>query len=246
MRLMIHGIKGRMGHEIAEVAADQHGVTGLAREEGKLGEMPVTTLDKAEFGEIDAIIDFTLPDGLMTLLPQAVAHRLPLVTGTTGLNAEEQKRIEDASHYIPIVQSYNMSLGVNLLAALVEKAATTLPDDFDIEILEMHHRHKKDAPSGTALLLGEAAATGRGVNLQERTAINRDGERQQGDIGFAVLRGGGVIGDHTVMLAGQSERLELTHKGQDRSIYARGAVKAAQWLHEKPAGMYSMRDVLNI
>ena len=148
-----------------------------------------------------------------------------------------------------IVKSGNMSLGVNLLAALVRKAAAALGEDFDIEVLEMHHRHKIDAPSGTALLLGQAAADGRGIDLNKRSVRSRDGHtgaRPKGDIGFATLRGGSVVGDHTVIFAGNAERIELSHKAESRDIFARGAVKAALWAKDKKPGLYSMTDVLGL
>lgn len=205
-----------------------------------------THLSGTDFAVADAVIDFTLPQALPALLEKVTAAGTPLVTGTTGLGAGLQQQVAQAAKKIPIVQSFNMSLGVNLLAALVEQAAQALGDDFDIEINELHHKHKKDAPSGTAKLLAQAAAKARGVKLEEVAAIDRNGERKTGDIGFSVLRGGGVIGDHTVMFLGDNERLELTHRGHNRRIYADGALKAAAWLQGKPAGLYSMRDVLGI
>lgn len=261
MKLMITGINGRMGQQVALAALETQGVeitAAPARNQAILGKevgevigtqpigVAVKPLAEIDFHGIDAVIDFTLPQALPEWLALCQQHRLPFITGTTGLSAEQQRQVEQASQQIPIVQSFNMSLGVNLLAALVEKASAALDDSFDIEILEMHHRHKKDAPSGTARLLGEAAAKGRDVSLTEKQAIDRDGLRQSGDIGFAVMRGGGVIGDHHVVLAGQSERIELTHRGHDRSIYAKGALQAAKWLQGKPAGLYSMRDVLSL
>jgi 4-hydroxy-tetrahydrodipicolinate reductase len=167
--------------------------------------------------------------------------------GTTGLTPSDEAKVKAAARHARIVKSGNMSLGVNLLADLVRRAAATLGEDFDIEIVEMHHRHKVDAPSGTALLLGEAAAEGRGIALKERSIPARQGHtgpRPAGDIGFAALRGGSVIGDHTVVLAGPDERIELVHKAQSRDIFARGAVRAAIWAYDKKPGLYSMADVL--
>jgi 4-hydroxy-tetrahydrodipicolinate reductase len=172
-----------------------------------------------------------------------------LVIGTTGLDAAQQNTIETAATFTPIVQAANYSVGVNVLQGLVEQAARILPQAYDIEILEMHHHHKIDAPSGTALALGEAAAKGRNVNLADVADKVRDGiigPRKQGDIGFATLRGGDVVGDHTVMFAGPGERIEITHKASSREIFANGAVRAAQWAIEQKPGLYSMKDVLGL
>jgi 4-hydroxy-tetrahydrodipicolinate reductase len=171
------------------------------------------------------------------------------VIGTTGFTAADEAKLEAAARHATIIKSGNMSLGVNLLSALVEQAARALNEGFDIEILEMHHRHKVDAPSGTALLLGEAAASGRAVALSERSVRTRDGhtgERPAGSIGFATLRGGSVVGEHSVIFAGAGERLELSHRAQDRQIFARGAIAAALWGQGRGPGLFSMRDVLGI
>ncbi len=197
----------------------------------------------------DVLVDFTRPDALAGNLEAALEAGRGLVIGTTGLTREHHAAIDDAARQIPILQAANTSLGVNLLAALVEQAAARLGDDWDIEIVEMHHRHKADAPSGTALLLGEAAAKGRGIDLATHSARGRDGitgARKPGDIGFASLRGGSVAGDHMVVLAAEGERIELGHRAESREIFARGAVRAALWLAGKPAGRYSMRDVLGL
>ena len=261
MKIIVTGISGRMGAEVvgAIMASDQaslHGATIrnsslFGKDVGEIiGMQPLavaaTPLSETNFEDAEAVIDFTLPEALPELLHRCVESNTALVTGTTGISPELQRQIDQAARSIPIVQSFNMSLGINLLAALVEKASASLDESFDIEINEIHHRHKKDAPSGTAILLGESAATARGQKLQEVQAMDRDGLRKQGDIGFSVQRGGGVIGDHTVMLAGENERLELTHRGHNRRIYADGALKAALWLKDKPAGLYSMRDVLGV
>jgi 4-hydroxy-tetrahydrodipicolinate reductase len=171
------------------------------------------------------------------------------VIGTTGLSADDDAKIEDAAKKAVIVKSGNMSLGVNLLAALTKRVAATLDDAFDIEIVEMHHNKKVDAPSGTALLLGQAAAQGRGINLAQHSERGRDGHtgaRTPGDIGFASLRGGTVVGEHTVMFAGPAERIELTHKAEDRMIFARGGLHAALWARGQKPGLYSMMDVLGL
>ncbi len=169
--------------------------------------------------------------------------------GTTGLTGENDELIAQAARRAVIVKSGNMSLGVNLLAALVRRVASTLDDEFDVEILEMHHSKKVDAPSGTALMLGDAAAAGRAIDLGQRSVRGRDGHtgaRCAGDIGFASLRGGSVVGDHTVIFAGPAERIELVHKAEDRMIFARGAVRAALWARGRPPGLYSMADVLGL
>ena len=171
------------------------------------------------------------------------------IVGTTGLDAADLAALSAAARHAVIVRSGNMSLGVNLLGALVKRVATTLGEDFDIEIVEMHHRMKVDAPSGTALLLGEAAAAGRGIDLNSHSERGRDGitgARQSGTIGFASLRGGTVIGDHTVIFAGRGERIELAHKAEDRTVFARGALKAALWAKGRKPGLYSMMDVLGL
>jgi 4-hydroxy-tetrahydrodipicolinate reductase len=170
-----------------------------------------------------------------------------LIIGTTGLTPEQHESVAIAAETTPIFQAPNMAVGVNLLFALTERIAALLGEDYDIEILEMHHRHKVDAPSGTALGLGQAAAKGRGVGLDDVARRGRDGitgERKPGDIGFAVLRGGDVVGDHTVVFAGNGERLELTHKASSRAVFARGAVRAALWTAGQPPGLYSMKDML--
>jgi 4-hydroxy-tetrahydrodipicolinate reductase len=197
----------------------------------------------------DVLVDFSAPDALNTNLRAALAAKRPIVVGTTGLQPKHHDALASAAASIPILQSANMSLGVNLLAHLVEQAAARLGPDWDLEIVEMHHRHKKDAPSGTALLLGEAAARGRGVNLADVADRGRDGmtgARREGAIGFAALRGGSVAGDHQVILAGEGERLELGHRAESRLVFARGAVQAAMWLHGQPPGRYTMRDVLGL
>jgi 4-hydroxy-tetrahydrodipicolinate reductase len=199
--------------------------------------------------DADGILDFSSPAATVEFAALAAQARIVHVIGTTGLSAEDLKRIAAAARHAPIVRSGNMSLGVNLLAGLARRAAKALGADFDIEILEMHHRMKVDAPSGTALLLSEAVAEGRGIDLATRMTPPRHGHtgaRQAGDIGFASLRGGSVAGDHTVIFAGDGERIELTHRADDRAVFARGAVKAALWAHGRKAGLYSMADVLGL
>jgi 4-hydroxy-tetrahydrodipicolinate reductase len=208
----------------------------------------IFTTDKSEelFETADVIIDFTTPNSTVLHSELAVKYAKNLVIGTTGFNKEQQAIINQNAQKTAILQSGNMSLGVNLLAALVKQAANRLKD-FDIEILEMHHKHKIDAPSGTALLLGKAAAEGRGVDLHDNIDAARFGQigaRQKDKIGMAVLRGGSVVGDHTVIFAGEHERLELSHKAENRDIFAKGAVFAALWLAGKRPNLYSMTDVL--
>ncbi len=199
--------------------------------------------------DAQAVIDFTTPAYSLRLAQSCAEQGIAFICGTTGFSAEQHAQLAALAKQTPIVWAPNMSLGVNLLSHLVEKAAAALDDSFDIEIFEMHHRFKQDAPSGTALALGEAAAKGRDVALKEKTLHAREGHtgvREEGTIGFSVARGGDVIGDHTVMLAGDGERIELTHKASNRHIYARGAVKAALWAQGKPPALYSMQDVLGL
>lgn len=260
IRTGIAGSRGRMGKAIisAVLASDDLSLAG-GTEPNANGETisdPATGTDTgkpvmqhmADLAEIsDVLIDFTVLGALEAHLQVAVSSKIPLVIGTTGLAADHHRMINDAARQIPVVQSGNMSLGVNVLEILVEKAARILGDDWDAEIVEMHHRHKVDAPSGTALMLGEAIARGRGRELQTIAGKARDGQtgvRKQGDVGFASLRGGGVIGDHSVILAGESERIELTHRAGDRSLFAAGAVQAARWIVSQPPGRYDMKDVI--
>jgi len=265
MRIGIVGGAGRMGQMlIREVlgskgatlagATERPGNPALGRDLGTLvGLEPagvVLTDDAAAlFAAADAVIDFTAPAATLAHADLAVAHGTALIVGTTGLSADDHARLAQATVKTPLVVSANFSLGVTLLAGLVRKVAATLGPDWDIEIVEMHHKHKVDAPSGTALALGRAAADGRGVDLAAVKDAVRDGHtgaRKPGDIGFATLRGGDVVGDHTVMFATEAERLELSHKAGSRAIFARGAVRAALWVAGKPAGLYSMDDVLGL
>jgi len=203
---------------------------------------------EAALAGAEAIIDFTAPAASVALAERAAKAGLVHVIGTTGCTAEDDAAIaQSAGNGARIVKSGNFSLGVNLLAGLVKKAASVLGEDFDIEILEMHHNKKVDAPSGTALMLGDAAAKGRGIDLNQHSARGRDGltgARHRGDIGFAALRGGTVIGEHTVIFAGDAERVELTHRADSRTIFANGAARAALWAASQPAGLYTMADVL--
>lgn len=195
------------------------------------------------------VIEFSTPAASVAHAEACAAAGVAAVIGTTGLDSAQESRLARAAASVPIVHAANMSLGVNLLLALTEQVARVLDPGFDIEILEMHHRHKVDAPSGTALALGRAAAAGRGVVLEQAAVRVRDGltgPRPQGAIGFATLRGGDVVGDHSVVFAGEGERIVLQHLAADRAIYARGAVRAARWLDGRPPGLYGMRDVLGL
>lgn len=262
MKIGILGCAGRMGRMlIAEVLATPNcalsggvepGGPAVGQDLGILvGEEPVgvhvTTDTKALFEASDAVIDFTIAAATKMHARLAAETGTAIVFGTTGLGDAERAAIAEAAKATAIVQSPNMSVGVNVLMALTQKLAATLGTEFDIDIVEMHHRHKVDAPSGTALGLGEAAAKGRGVSLadvERRTRDGQTGARPEGEIGFATLRGGDVVGDHTVIFAADGERIELTHKASSREIFARGAVRAAVWSKGRSPGLYSMRDVL--
>ena len=265
MALVVVGAVGRMGRMLIRVVAETEGVTlagaierpdapELGADAGTLaGLRPSGVVIEADplssFAKADGVLDFTTPPATLAFAELAAQARIVHVIGTTGFSADGDKKIKAAARHAAIVKSGNMSLGVNLLAALVRQAASALDDSFDIEILEMHHRHKVDAPSGTALLLGNAAADGRGIDLDAHAVKVRDGHtgpRGRGDIGFASLRGGSVIGEHTVIFAGQGERIELAHRAEDRNIFAHGAVRAALWGRGKKPGLYSMADVLGL
>ena len=241
-RIGILGSAGRMGRAVA-AAVEAEPDASLAGGADQ-GDDPA-----ALARDCDVLVDFSAPGALEANLEAATAAGIAIVVGTTGLDAAQQKLIDEAAARIPVLQAANMSLGVNLLAHLVREAAVRLGADWDIEIVEMHHRHKVDAPSGTALLLGRVAAEGRGVDLEQVADHGRDGvgeARRPGHIGFASLRGGSVAGDHQVIFAAEGERLELGHRAESRDIFARGAVKAALWLHGRPAGRYTMADVLGL
>ncbi|WP_062012009.1 4-hydroxy-tetrahydrodipicolinate reductase [Aureimonas sp. AU4] len=264
LRLAILGAGGRMGRTLLRLAGETPGLrvaAALEREGSELAGTDAAALGgppgvrvetdiAAALGRVDAVIDFTAPAASVAMARLAAERGLVHVIGTTGCTPEDDARIAEAAAGARIVKSGNMSLGVNLLAVLLEQAAKSLPAEFfDIEILEMHHRHKVDAPSGTALLLGQAAAQGRGVELDEASVRVRDGHtgaRPQGAIGFATLRGGSVVGEHAAILAGEGERIELTHRAEDRAIFARGALRAVLWAASQPPGLYSMRDVLGL
>jgi 4-hydroxy-tetrahydrodipicolinate reductase len=265
MRLIVAGAGGRMGRSLMRAIAETKGavVTGaleapgsewIGQDAGTLAGLPpsgvVVSADLWSLSaNADGILDFTVPAATIANIAIAAQRGIVHVIGTTGLSASDNAVIKSVTSRAIVVQAGNMSLGVNLLAALVKRVAQSLDPDFDIEILEMHHKAKVDAPSGTAFMLGEAAAAGRQIALKDNSARGRDGitgARRSGDIGFASLRGGTVTGDHTVIFAGPYERIELTHKAEDRMIFAHGALKAAMWAHGKKPGHYSMADVLGL
>ncbi|WP_313337076.1 4-hydroxy-tetrahydrodipicolinate reductase [Sphingobium yanoikuyae] len=249
----IFGAAGRMGRAIAQAAAEVGLTVAGGTDHDGSGELApgvaITSDPLALAQAADVLIDFSVPAALSANLDACIAANKPVLIGTTGLEGEHHALIDQAATRIPVLQTGNTSLGVNLLAALVEKAAASLGDDWDIEIVEMHHRHKVDAPSGTALLLGEAAAKGRGITLADHSERGRDGitgARAKGAIGFAALRGGSVAGDHQVILATEGERIELGHRAENRTIFARGAIKGARWLAGQPVGRYDMKGVLGL
>jgi 4-hydroxy-tetrahydrodipicolinate reductase len=265
MRVVIAGAGGRMGraliHAVAATkglalggAVEASGSAVIGRDSGELaGHGPngikVTSDVAAALKDADGLIEFTIPAATLALAELTAAAGKVHIIGTTGHSAAEEAAIVKAASGAAIVKSGNMSLGVNLLVALTKRVAKTLNDDYDIEIVEMHHNKKIDAPSGTALMLGRAAAEGRGINLAQHSARGRDGvtgARNSGDIGFVSLRGGTVVGEHSVLFAGPAERVELTHRAEDRMIFARGALHAALWARGKKPGLYTMADVLGL
>ena len=265
MRLIVAGAGGRMGRAVTRVISETSGavLAGaleapgsdlLGKDSGILAGLPENGVKLsadlwALTANADGILDFTVPAATIANVAIAAERKLVHVVGTTGLSSSDMAVIKSVTSRAIVVQSGNMSLGVNLLAALVKRVAQSLDTDFDIEILEMHHKAKVDAPSGTALMLGEAAAAGRGIDLHLHSARGRDGitgARKAGDIGFAALRGGTVTGEHSVIFAGAMERIELTHRAEDRTMFAQGAVKAALWAQGKTPGLYSMADVLGL
>jgi 4-hydroxy-tetrahydrodipicolinate reductase len=265
MRLIVAGAGGRMGRALTRVISETPGavLAGaleapgselLDKDAGILAGLPENGVKLsadlwALSANADGIVDFTVPAATIANVAIAAQRGLVHIIGTTGLSSSDDAVIKSVTSRAIVVKSGNMSLGVNLLAALVKRVAQALDEGFDIEILEMHHRAKIDAPSGTALLLGEAAAEGRKIALDERSARGRDGvtgARRSGDIGFASLRGGSVTGDHSVIFAGPMERIELTHRAEDRTMFAQGAIKAALWARNQKPGFYSMADVLGL
>jgi 4-hydroxy-tetrahydrodipicolinate reductase len=266
MKLVVVGAGGRMGQTLIRTIAgieavaicaaiERPGAAALGRDAGELagvGQLGISVSDDPlpAFAQADGVLDFSTPAASVEFAGFAAQARIVHVVGTTGCSSKDDAKIAAAARHATIVKSGNMSLGVNLLAVLVEQAARALDAaDFDVEVLEMHHRQKVDAPSGTALLLARAAAAGRDISLAEHSVRSRDGgtgPRPGGAIGFAALRGGSVVGDHSVILAGPGERVTLSHQAEDRAIFARGAVRAALWARGRKPGLYSMRDVLGL
>lgn len=264
MKVAVMGVAGRMGQELLRTAhaagctivgaVERPGSPLIGSDAGEVAGLkplgvPVTSDALDAISRCDGILDFTSPKATVEFAGLAANARAVHVIGTTGFTPEDEAQIAAAARHAPIIKAGNMSLGVNLLVALTRRVAEALDEDFDIEIVEMHHRDKVDAPSGTALMLGGAAADGRGIDLNQHAVRARDGHtgpRQRGDIGFATLRGGSVVGDHRVIFAGSGERVELAHIAGDRSIFARGAVKALLWGKGKAPGLYSMSDVLGL
>lgn len=265
LRIAVTGAAGRMGRALLTAVHETDGcvIAGAVERDGHadigvdagllagVGDVGVPIKSDAleVFASVDAVLDFTAPDATVEFADLAAQARIVHVIGTTGFDAGHETRLEAAARHATLVRAGNMSLGVNLLTALTKRVAQALDADWDIEIVEMHHRHKVDAPSGTALMLGEAAAEGRDVSLGDVADRGRDGQtgaRQRGDIGFAALRGGSVVGEHSAIFAAEKERIVLSHIAEDRSIFARGAVKAALWGRGKGPGAFSMLDVLGL
>ena len=265
IHIAINGAGGRMGRTIIQACVENEGTTLAAALErfdspllgsdaGELagvGPLNVAVASVLENGSeaIHAWIDFTLPDGAISGVAQCVDKNIPMVIGTTGFTAEQKEKIHQASHKIPIMLAPNMSVGVNLCLNLLQTAAATLGEDYDIEIVEAHHRDKVDAPSGTAVRMGEVIAETLGISLQDKAVYERHGHtgaRKPGSIGFQTIRAGDIVGDHTVYFAGTGERVEITHRASSRLTFARGALRAAMWLQGKAAGLYDMQDVLGL
>lgn len=261
--ILVAGAGGRMGRAVvAEILRtpgatlaggfERPGGADIGKDIGVLAGLDALGLaveDAAAKGLVraGALIDFTAPAASVENAKAAAEHGVAHVIGTTGFSADDEAAIAAAAKTVPVVKSGNMSVGVNILTALVEKAAAALGEEYDIEVFEAHHRAKVDAPSGTALMLGAAAARGRGVDFeQKRAAADRKGAREAGDIGFSVMRGGGVVGEHRVAFAGMQEVIALSHSAIDRGLFAKGAVAAARWAIGKPPGLYTMRDVLGL
>ena len=253
--LAIVGAAGRMGTSLLENAAardDLEVIAAIVAPNGQnpdvLGPQEVATTDDAvAIGDADVVIDFSAPAAFLNAARICAANSVPIVSGTTGLSTEQWEEIDELGQQVALLYAANYSVGVNLLAHLVERTASGFGDDADIEIFEAHHRHKVDAPSGTAKLLGRAAAKGRDRDLDDVARWSREGHtgaRTDDEIGFQVLRGGDIVGEHTAFFCVDGERLELTHRATDRGIFARGALRGARWLAGRPAGRYDMSNVL--
>ena len=265
IRIAINGAAGRMGRCLIQAVEQTEGLTLSATIDradssllgadagelagiGKLG-VAISSDVAVATANSDVIIDFTLPEVTMALLPYCVANQCHLVIGTTGFNTVQKTEIEQAAQQISMLLAPNMSVGVNLSLKLLDIAARVLGNDVDIEIIEAHHRHKVDAPSGTALRMGEVVADALGRDLKTCAVYGREGrtgERDRNTIGFATVRAGDIVGDHTVMFAAEGERVEITHKASSRMTFALGAMRASSWLMAYPSGLYDMQDVLNL
>jgi 4-hydroxy-tetrahydrodipicolinate reductase len=265
MRIGVVGASGRMGRAVIQqvtntpgcavvVACEHSSSEDIGRDAGDLagcGSLGVKIEEETSslFGQVDAMIEFSVPEATVSHSANASKAGCIHIIGTTGLTTDDEIKLREAAEKTTVVYAPNMSMGVNILFALTKQVSAILDDDFDIEIVEMHHRHKVDAPSGTALGLGRAAAAGRGTTLEKSGVLSREGiigPRKNGEIGFATLRGGDVAGDHKVVFAADGERLELSHKAGSRQIFARGAVQAALWARDKDLGLYTMLDVLSL
>jgi 4-hydroxy-tetrahydrodipicolinate reductase len=265
VRIAILGATGRMGHALIDTVLQNPGLrlaaavalpgsAGFGGDAAALaGQAPVGVIVSDDLNgaaaSADVLVDFSRPEATLVAVDACLRQGKPLVIGTTGFGAEQRQRVADAARTIPICMAANFSVGVNVCLRLLELAAQSLGDDYDVEIFEAHHRSKVDAPSGTALRMGEAVAKGLGRRLEDCARYSREGHtgvRDRKTIGFATVRGGDVIGDHAVMFLGEGERVEITHKASSRNNFARGALRAAQWLRSQPPGLYEMRDVLGL
>ena len=248
LRIGIAGAMGRMGHAVAAAVEGREGAEVAARfDRPELAVSGYVSRDEA-LASSDVIIDFTVPEATVALARAAAERGVALVIGSTGLSPADEAAVAEAARLVPVVRTGNFSLGVNILVGLVRQASAMLDaKDWDIEVFEAHHRRKIDAPSGTALMMGRAAAEGRGVDLDAVSERGRDGitgARAEGAIGFSVLRGGGIVGEHSVVFAAEDELLTISHSARDRSLFARGAVEAAVWTRGRRPGLYDMQDVL--
>jgi len=262
-RVAINGAAGRMGRNLIAACLDdpdldlagafEHGASdALGRDAGELigrDRAGIEVISDLAAVTCDVVIDFTRPDATLGLIEFCCSEGIAVVVGTTGFSDEQLARLHEDAGEIPILLAPNMGVGVNLVFELVGQAARALGLDFDVEVIEAHHRHKVDAPSGTALRLGEVAAEARGQSLDQAAVYAREGQtgqRGRGDIGFATVRGGDIVGEHTVLFAGEGERIEITHRASSRQLFARGAMRAAAWIAGRPAGLYGMQDVLGL
>jgi len=264
IRIVVVGATGKMGQTLIQeifndkglhlsAAVDVASSSLIGSDSGSLLGLKTDVLISKELreshAESDIIIDFTRPEASLVYLDFCLAHNINYVLGTTGFNENEKKKIYAAAEKIAICFAPNMSVGVNLLISLVEAATKVLHNEFDIEIIEAHHRHKVDSPSGTALRLGEAVAESASLSLKENSIFHREGNmtpRKATEIGFSTIRGGDIVGDHTVLFAGDGERLELTHKASSRKTFAKGAIRAAKFITDKNSGLFDILDVLNL